>query len=283
MNRGVEAGWVWWWSMLVVSCFNFVLLILASRRATSFPPKERTIMIAAASLFTLTCAYRAILPRLDVSRQCWFDSPANWTIFGRFFACWAEIGWATQMGLMLRRLAIHLQEHSIISKLECRRSQQACVAVIAIACFAECWSWTNLITESDLFSTVEQALWCVLFLVVGAGMLVLLRKLSKSQRPISYSVFAVLVILMGVQQGYEAFGLYFVRFLDEQRAGVPFQGFIAGLSKLASCATVTKDIHDWQDDFPWMTGYFSVGVWSSLWLAVAPLPIRPALLNDEVS
>lgn len=280
----VAAGWVWWWTMLVVSVFNVVLLIAALRTSkTSSPPKEKAVLAAAAILFTLTCAYRAILPRVDVVRQCWFDSPANWIIFGRFFACWAEIGWATQMGLVLRRLAISMQEQGMISHSVRTRAHQAGIAVISMACFAECWSWTNLITESDLFSTVEQALWCALFLVTGVGMVVLMRMLDKPLRSTPYMLFAALVIMMGLEQGYEAFGLYLTRFLDEQHRGVPFQGFVTGLGKLADCAHVTKNINNWKDDFPWMTGYFSVGVWSSIWLAVAPMPFKPSLLGPQPS
>lgn len=276
--------------MLVVSIFNVVLLVVTQRRSgkgvvdQGSPPKERAILAAAAVLFTLTCAYRAILPRIDVTRVCFFDSPANWIIFGRFFACWAEIGWATQMGLVLRRLAICLQEAGYVAQGVRDNAHRAGVAVIFMACFAECWSWTNLITESDLFSTVEQALWSALFLVTGFGMVFLLRKWDNDKSPLElpkrgYMLFAALALMMGIEQGYEAGGLYFARFLDEQSRGVPFQGFTTGIGKLASCAVVTKDMNDWSGDFPWMTGYFSFGVWSSIWLATAPMPVRPSLLG----
>ena len=37
----------------------------------------------AAMIFTLVCSYRAILPRVDVPRLCWLDTPLNWVLFGR--------------------------------------------------------------------------------------------------------------------------------------------------------------------------------------------------------
>ena len=105
---------------------------------------------------------------------------------------------------------------------------------------------------------------------------------------------------MAVEQAYEAFGLYLPRFLSDQAVGVVYNGVGEGLRKLAACAVATHDIRDWSSDAPWMTGapchrcwyattlrphpstalpiprlcagYFSFGVWSSIWLATAPMP-----------
>ena len=38
-----------------------------------------------------------VLPRIDVPRICWFDSPLNWVVFGRAAATIAEVAWATQV------------------------------------------------------------------------------------------------------------------------------------------------------------------------------------------
>jgi hypothetical protein len=32
---------------------------------------------------------------------------------------------------------------------------------------------------------------------------------------------------------------------------------------------VTQSMDVWQNDAAWMTAYFSIGVWSSIWLSVA--------------
>jgi len=259
--------------MLVVSIGNVALLIVSQRRRPkpgSQPDWERRLMHIAAVVFTIVCAYRALLPRIDVTRTCWYSSPLNWVLFGRLAAHVAEVCWATQMGLLLRRLGICLAGRGLASNRVCMRAAVSGLIVIALALVAECWSWTNLITQNNIFAVVEQAIWLVLFLITGIGFMLLLP--CWPGRPWSYWVFGILAVAMGIEQGYEAFGLYFQRYLSDEANGVHYSAFAAGVRSLASCATVTRDINAWSGDLPWMTGYFSAGVWSSIWLASAPLP-----------
>ena len=111
-----------------------------------------------------------------------------------------------QMGLQLRRLGYSLHRRSAVSPAAVQRSSKAGIAVIVMACVAECCSWTNLITESNLFAVFEQALWGVLFLVTGIGFALLLPRWAKDGQqhgaPCSYILFVVLVIGMGLEQGY---------------------------------------------------------------------------------
>ena len=48
--------------------------------------------------------------------------------------------------------------------------------------------------------------------------------------------------------------------------------FKAGFLRLRHCKTVTRDMSDWTADAAWMTPYFSLCVWSSIWLSIAPRP-----------
>lgn len=228
----------------------------------------------AAVIFTTVCAYRSVLPRIDVPRICWLDTPLNWVVFGRAAATVAEVSWALQMGLVLRRLGAALHRTDYIPLSRRRAAAAAGCAVIAMACTAECFSWTNLITESNVFAVVEQGLWCILFLTTGLGMAFLCR--SWPARPAAYWVFIVLAIAMGLEQGFESLGLYLPRFLEQQAAGAHYQDFTTGLRRLASCAQVTQDMATWKNDAPWMTGYFSVGVWTSIWLSIATFPATAA-------
>ena len=279
MSADATEGWAWWSIMVSVSVFNFALLfhILNSAKATQqpghllMPPAERRAVRLAAVIFTVVCAYRAILPRVDVPRRCWFDSPLNWIVFGRAAATIAEVAWASQMGLVLRRMALSLKEHGALEADQIERMAWAGWSVIALACIAECWSWTNLITESNLFAVVEQALWCVLFLITGVGIWRLLPYWPDGA-PRSYKIFATCVILMGLEQGFEAFGLYLPRYLSDQDDGKQYNNFEDGISSLAGCREVTQSMDTWFGDAAWMTGYFSFGVWSSIWLATTYFP-----------
>lgn len=278
----MEGGWLWWICMLLVSLFNIFLLFVSRQKVpindSAMPKGERAVVRTCALIFTLVCAYRAVLPRIDVLRICWFDSPLNWVVFGRLAATVAEVAWATQMGVVLRRVATNLFDAGLVSRRARSAASLGGASIIAMACFAECWSWTNLITENNVFAVVEQALWMVLFVVMGVGVLLLLPYWPDPHR--SYTAFAILVIAMGLEQGFEAFGMYLPRFIQDQEDGKAYEGLVDGFKRLAECAVVSRSMQEWSEDALWMTGYFSVGVWSSIWLALAPLPSTD---SDSVS
>eukprot|EP01084_Bolivina_argentea_P272568 464121_1 len=271
METGDIVGWCWWSLMVLISILNFILLLYACKNYPDAPTQVQTkgeykIFKLSAIIFTIICAYRAVMPRIDVTRVCWFDTPANWILFGRITACIAEICWALQMGLLLRRFALvmYLPKYG-------KHFERAGISVIIIACIAECNSWANLITENNFFAVIEQFLWMVLFEITGIGMILLLKSLSyKTSTLTSYWIFGAIMIIIGLEQAYEAFGLYLVRYLQDENNHKIYYGFSDGLKKLTQCNQVTQNIADWDGDAPWMTGYFSIGVWSSIWLFIAP-------------
>merc|ERR1719387_760960 len=138
---------------------------------------------------------------------------------------------------------MYLHSQDRISARSLKQCSRAGSLVIAFACIAECCSWTNLITESNLFAVFEQFLWAVLFLITGVGMALVLR--SWPGVPWSWWLFVVWAIITGTEQGYEAFGLYLPRYLQDQENGKVYQGFLIGLGKLAECHMVSESLFDW--------------------------------------
>lgn len=170
-----------------------------------------------------------------------------------------------QMGLFLRRLAI-----CINTSRSSIHYERAGFIVIIIACIGEINSWTNLITENNFFAVIEQFLWMILFEITGIGIILLLKKYANDNAPKSYWIFGIIMIIIGLEQGFESFGLYLTEYLNDENNNKKYYGFVQGLNRLTECNTVTQNIIDWEDDAPWMTGYFSIAVWSSIWLYIAP-------------
>lgn len=239
-----------------------------------------------AAIFTGVCAFRSIMPRIDVSRVCWFDTPLNWPIVGRSAACIAELAWAAQMACIVRRVAIRLRARGVLTQQNLYWFCNAANAVFCLAFIAEGCSWTNLITENNLFAVVEQALWSLLFFITGMALLLLKR--SWHECPRSYMLFITITMLMATEQFVEAFALYLPRYLADERSQHNqdynhthtvhhYQSFSSGLHRLSGCAVVSHDIAVWASDAPWMLLYFSVAVWTSIWLSSAPVPTPPDL------
>ena len=93
-HGGVTAGWAWWGVMTTISVVNLIILLVVLKRypVARIPPTwEVRARRVAAIVFTIVCAYRSILPRVDVTRLCFFDTPLNWIIFGRTGTCVAVL------------------------------------------------------------------------------------------------------------------------------------------------------------------------------------------------
>ena len=179
-------GWLWWGLMVSISVLNLVLLcgVLLRRSPADVSgdgesklptARAQRVLRACAVIFTAVAAYRSVLPRIDVPRICFFDTPLNWVIFGRSAATVAEVAWSVQMGVVLSTLGAQLHSSGKVSQRAAQRALYGGRAVVCMACIAECNSWTNLVSENNVFAVVEQSLWSLLFLTTGAGIGCLLR------------------------------------------------------------------------------------------------------------
>ena len=197
-----------------------------------------------------------------------WNTPLNWVFFGRCAACTAELFWAHQMSWLVGELSRRLSARS-------RLWRTLSASIFVLACVAEVCSWTNLISENNLFAVLEQALWAILFAVTACGVVALLHPRGLLSAPMA--IFALLAALMAIEQGDEAFGLYLGRFLRDQKNHTEYAGFVQGLEKLFSCAEVSTAWEAWEGDAGWMSAYFSLGVWSSIWLGCASLSLSLSL------
>ena len=170
--------------MVSISALNFALLYVGLLRCPasgdgdekpSAAREHRRLLRSCAVIFTIVAAYRSVLPRIDVPRTCFFDTPLNWVLFGRSAATVAEVAWSVQMGIVLSMLGAKLHAGRMVSQSAAKRALFGGRAVVCMACVAECNSWTNLVSENNLFAVVEQSLWSLLFLTTGVGIGSLLR------------------------------------------------------------------------------------------------------------
>jgi hypothetical protein len=67
--------------------------------------------------------------------------------------------------------------------------------------------------------------------------------------------------------------MYFHRWQADVAAAKPLLNLALGLWDLTHRWVVTYNIQDWREEIPWMSLYFSLAVWTSLFLCFAPLAI----------
>lgn len=176
------AGWIWWVLMCAISAFNvaFCCYVFTTRHwnrkenstsealgneannvkilqqliptnindlgaeETTSPLKQQRVANLCCWVFVIVAAYRSVFPRIDVPRICWFQTPLNYIVYGRIAATVAEICWATQISIVLSNFA---------SGLVARTTYLLAIGIVPLAVIAECFSWTCLSTENQLYCT----------------------------------------------------------------------------------------------------------------------------------
>jgi hypothetical protein len=257
---------IWWGFLLVASTANVGLFLLLHSRYRGLLLRQRErlqieLLVFLCAAYVFGCAFRSVLPRADVQRICLFDTWLSSVLVGRSVATVAEVCFVIQWAIVLRQLA------NLANSDMARNISRAIVPLILVA---ECCSWYAVITTSYLGNTIENSLWAVAFLLIGAALLRLLHEFRGIVQ------FAIGSALLGIA-GYLAFlmiidvPMYFARWQADVATGKQLLGILSGLHDIATHWAVTHDFAHWRDEIAWMSLYFSVAVWSSLGLCAFAL------------
>ena len=153
----------WWQFLCAVSVANILLWTLAawglSREADAY--QFRQLLLS--GLFVAACAFRSILPRVDLERFCLWDSPFSSVFLGRAVATIAELGFASQCALLLFKLS-HSTGDSIIRTIG--------LTVLPIILIAELSCWFAVVTLNHIGHAVEELLWSIMVVLVAAGLVI---------------------------------------------------------------------------------------------------------------
>jgi hypothetical protein len=140
--------------------------------------------------------------------------------------------------------------------------------LLPIIAIAEVWSWYAVLTMNFLGNVIEQSLWTGASLLVIASCGILWLRHPPRRRYLSSAVTllcAYFVFMCAVDVP-----MYWYRHLADEAAGRAYLSLAEGWRDAAHRWVVTYRWDDWHEEIPWMTLYFSAGVWVSLSLVRAP-------------
>lgn len=202
------------------------------------------------------CAFRSFLPVIDIPRLVLVDSRLSSVLVGRSIATVAELCFAAQWALMLHRLA-PLDRSPFV--------QEVSLAIVPLILVAEGCSWYAVVTTAQRAHAVENSLWGLSAALVVAGMLVIGRqRLAGLYLPTiaGGAAFVAFIFLYDVP-------MYWSRWRADQANGQRYLRVGAGVTDLCRRRAVSYRWEDWRTEIPWMSLYFTFGVWSSIWLVYA--------------
>jgi hypothetical protein len=272
-----EVG-LWWTALCAIAVLNVCAwhycAVALARRGPSADPSFHNLQRwqrLLSAVYVLGCAFRSLVPRADVQRIGLIDSWVSSVLVGRSVATIAELCFVAQWALLL---------HAVSKDAGSRFGMNVARLLVPLIVVAEICSWYAVVTTCYLGNAIEESLWAVAAGLVVISCLALWSRCRSSWRP-------VLVAALGLGVCYVIFmctvdvPMYLSRWLADEASGRPYLSLTQGLEDVWSRRVVTFDLAQWQPEIPWMSLYFSVAVWCSIALVLAPRFDRQPVLEPR--
>ena len=254
-------------------CFKlYVLSPRSVSKGTLSPTWKLTV------IFTFVCAYRSYFPTIYLSRSCFVESGVSGILLARLMAFVGELCWMVQVANSLKVVNRALSRSPAVNVL-------ANFVVVLISA-AECFSTYATVTKNSLFFTLEEGSWVVAGVTcITPALFILVRAYRRVEDPSRRDpmIRLYLTIFVGFMFVYDIWGVStdvrsnWNRYIEERdEVPSPWLDFHTGLDQVTGLCNLDRSWETWSGYLLWMTGYFSLGVWSSLALSILVLPEKSA-------
>ena len=256
---------VLWWhtSLRAIAVLNIALWSLSALAVTRKHPliHGKTdaacyLQLLLSAVYVAGCVFRSVLPVVDIPRLVLIDSRLSSVLVGRSVATVAELCFAAQWALFLHASALSGGSPFV---------QAVSLAVVPLILLAEASSWCAVLMTDQRAHAVENSLWGLSAALAVAGMLVI-----GPHRPAT--LYAPLIICGAAYLAFIVIydvPMYWSRWLVDRANGRKYLSLADGMVDVCRRWTVSYRWEDWRNEVPWMSLYFSFGVWSSIWLVYA--------------
>ncbi len=169
------------------------------------------LQLALSGIYVLVCAYRSVLPRVDLERLVVVDTHLSSIFLGRVAATVAEICFAVQLGLLVHQLGVQAGMPWV---------QKAAWVIPVFMVVAQGFCWHSVLTLNHVTQAVESMLWAAGFSWMAA--LLAIVALDSSGWVHSLAVFGVLCSLAFVAYVLTVDApMYWRRYRQAARVGRP--------------------------------------------------------------
>jgi hypothetical protein len=250
---------IWWRALCALAVLNVGLWVAVWH----FGPVDGlhgSLQLALSGVYVLVCAYRSVLPRVDLERLVVVDTHLSSIFLGRAAATVAEICFALQLGLLVHQLGLHAGLPWV---------QQAAWAIPVFMIVAQAFCWHSVLTLNHITQAVESTLWAAGF----SWMATLLGVIALGS---SGWVSALAIVGIVCSAAFVAYVLcvdvpmYWRRWRHGRRHGQVYMRLGPGARDAWQRRVRAGSWSAWKADALWLTPYFSVGVWVSLAIVFIP-------------
>lgn len=242
---------LWRFALGAISFLNLALWLWSREAAGDAFGRRQWIL---AGVFTAVCAFRSLLPRIDLERFVLVDHPLSSVFLGRALATVAEVSFAAQVALALREVAAQTGIAGIGTYALC---------VVPLLAAAQLFCWYSVATLNHGGHAIEETLWTVVHAGSGVCMAAAWSRAPDSLKPftalgaILAAAFVAFMVAVDVP-------MYIRRWRAGRAAAAVYLPLREGLRDAWSRRVPTQSWEDWKEEVAWLTMYFSFAVWVSL-------------------
>lgn len=258
---------VWWGGMSAIAVFNLIMLFISRKMLLKKLPnmsqmvqKVRNYQFLLASIYTIGCGFRSILPRGDVRRIVLVDHWISAIAIGRSVATLAELAFVAQWAFLLHEIGKGTKDYGVLSISK---------MIVPMIFIAECFSWYACTTTNFFGTMVEESLWAVAAALTMLGFYRGRKHYLGVQRNFLtagiVAAFAYVIYMVTVDVP-----AYIRNWMADQANGKVYATLSEGFHQVATVWRQTYAVADWQYEFVWMSLYFSVAVWISIYIVNGP-------------
>lgn len=259
-TRSADPRAILWWRILcalaIVNVSAWIVVFRHGPRADSYG----TWQLALSAVYVVVCAYRSVLPRVDLERLVVFDTTLSSIALGRLAATIAEICFGLQLGWFANQLGANAGLTWV---------QDAAWVIPVLTAGAQLFCWHSILTLNHATQAVESLLWGAAFSWMAVLLAAVARVGDGTTRTIAAAGIACSIAFVAYVLAVDV-PMYLRRYRDGRAAGREYLGLMRGVRDAWSRRVQSHSWASWKGDALWLTPYFSAGVWISMALVFLP-------------
>jgi len=207
-------------------------------------------------VYVMVCAYRSVLPRIDLERRVLVDSPLSSIMLGRTAATVAEICFAAQLGLGVHQLAGEANLPMV---------QTAAWGIPVFMTLAQAFCWHSVLTLNHITQAVESLLWAAGFSMTAVLLAVVAGHSGGWVQGVAIAGVVGSLGFITYVLTIDA-PMYLRRYRQCRAQGQCYLDLSSGARDALYRRVPSRQWAAWKEDALWLTPYFSLGAWVSLGL-----------------
>ena len=244
----------WWFFLIIISIINVGLILLTLQNVKSnFEMK----LFYLAFIYILVNSVRGIWLREDIQRLCLHNNTLSSPLIGRVITTVSEISFVLLIVLIFKQI-VNTSNHNPNIHLVLN------FIILAIV-IAEIFCWKGCLSTEQYWNMLEESTWTLssfLIMVISIFMLF-------NEKNITFKRFLYITIFATIL--YQIFmitvdiPMYYNR---SNNVTTEATDILSQVNDMADCKIISESNDYWDQEIPWLTGYFTFGSWIAIILVI---------------